>query len=333
MRKYPHALFPCISLFLALATLLGVIKLGLLPLLFSGMLTYAFADKLAVQLLRITSYSKIASFVTLMAIVLLAITAVVWGGVHSASSLIDDPATITNSVSTVFTKARASLPESLLKYIPVDVSEAQAQLIVLLKDNLEAIKSLGVDAGKGFIFVLMGIVIGGMVFLGKESKSSDKPLASHLALSAKRFAEAFERVFFAQVKISAINTAVLAVYLMVILPLVGIHLPLAKTMVATSFFVCLIPVAGNLVSNSFLVLISMTHSVWLAMASLLLMVVIHKLEYFLSAKIIGSTIKAKAWEVLCVMLAMEALFGVAGILVAPIYYAYVKLELADMDLI
>ena len=67
--------------------------------------------------------------------------------------------------------------------------------------------------------------------------------------------------------------------------------------------------------------------------SLVFLVVIHKLEYFLNARIIGSHINARAWELLIAMLAMEAAFGLPGIVAAPIYYAYVKGELMDRGLV
>jgi predicted PurR-regulated permease PerM len=61
--------------------------------------------------------------------------------------------------------------------------------------------------------------------------------------------------------------------------------------------------------------------------------VIHKLEYFLNARIIGSRIHAHAWELLIVMIAMEAAFGIPGVIAAPIYYAYIKSELAAQGLV
>lgn len=54
------------------------------------------------------------------------------------------------------------------------------------------------------------------------------------------------------------------------------------------------------------------------MWSLVFLVVIHKLEYFINARIVGSRINAAAWELLLAMLVMESLFGVAGIILAPI---------------
>jgi predicted PurR-regulated permease PerM len=60
---------------------------------------------------------------------------------------------------------------------------------------------------------------------------------------------------------------------------------------------------------------------------------VHKLEYFLNARIVGRHIRAKAWELLVAMLLMEAAFGIAGLIAAPIYYAYLKDELAARGLI
>jgi predicted PurR-regulated permease PerM len=71
----------------------------------------------------------------------------------------------------------------------------------------------------------------------------------------------------------------------------------------------------------------------IALGSLLFLVVIHKLEYFLNARIVGSQIRAFAWELLIAMTLMEAAFGIAGVVAAPIYYAYIKSELRDHDLV
>jgi predicted PurR-regulated permease PerM len=110
-------------------------------------------------------------------------------------------------------------------------------------------------------------------------------------------------------------------------------LPFTKTMIVVTFIVGLIPVLGNLVSNAVIVIISLSHSPYIAAASLAFLVIIHKLEYFVNARIIGGQIQARAWELLIAMVAMEAAFGVQGVIAAPIIYAYVKKELSDRELI
>jgi predicted PurR-regulated permease PerM len=145
--------------------------------------------------------------------------------------------------------------------------------------------------------------------------------------------EAFRRVVFAQLRISAINTAFTAIYLAVVLPLFGVHLPFTKTMIVVTFIAGLLPVIGNLISNSVIVVVSLTHSPAMAVASLAFLVVIHKLEYFLNARIVGAQISAKAWELLTAMLLMESAFGLAGLAAAPICYAWLKDELSSRGLI
>jgi predicted PurR-regulated permease PerM len=145
--------------------------------------------------------------------------------------------------------------------------------------------------------------------------------------------EAFRRIVFAQVRISGINTAFTAIYLAVVLPLFGVHLPLTKTMIVVTFLAGLLPVVGNLISNTVIFVVSLAHSPAIAMSSLGFLVVIHKLEYFLNARIVGAQISAKAWELLTAMLVMESVFGLPGLVAAPICYAWLKDELKQRGLV
>lgn len=61
-------------------------------------------------------------------------------------------------------------------------------------------------------------------------------------------------------------------------------------------------------------------------ASLVFLVALHKANYLLAARILGSQINARAWELLMAMLVMEAAFGVPGVITAPVIYAYLKTE-------
>jgi len=135
------------------------------------------------------------------------------------------------------------------------------------------------------------------------------------------------------VRISLLNTLFTGVYLAVILPAFGVDLPFRKTMIAVTFVVGLLPVVGNLLSNAIIVIVSLSYSAQAAMASLVFLILIHKLEYFLNARIIGQRIDSRAWELLIAMIAMEAAFGIAGVIAAPIYFAYVKNELAAQQAI
>lgn len=178
----------------------------------------------------------------------------------------------------------------------------------------------------------VGIVIGLLVFF-RHGAPSGRPFASALLERVKRLQNAFQMVVFAQVEISGLNTFLTAIYLFGILPLFGSRLPLSGTLLAVTFLAGLIPVAGNLISNSAIVILSLGLSPWVAVASLVFLVVIHKLEYFVNARIVGSRIHASAWEILLAIFVFEVLFGIPGVILAPVIYAYVKRELTDRALV
>jgi predicted PurR-regulated permease PerM len=115
--------------------------------------------------------------------------------------------------------------------------------------------------------------------------------------------------------------------------MLGVHLPLTKTMILVTFVAGLLPVIGNLISNTVIVVVSLSVSMYAALGSLVFLVGIHKLEYFVNARIIGGQIHARAWELLLAMLVMDAIFGIPGVIAAPIYYAYIKDELKARGLV
>jgi predicted PurR-regulated permease PerM len=227
------------------------------------------------------------------------------------------------------------LPAWVVKdYYPPDAENIKIAAVAWLQEHAATVKSAGATAGRIAGYILIGMIIGAIVSLKEADSIVDrKPLAAALAARANRLSTAFRKVVFAQVRIAAINAFLTWLYLGVALPLMDIHLPLMKTLIAVTFLVGLMPVIGNLVSNTIIVVVSLSYSLPVALLSLLFLIVVHKLEYFLNAKIIGSRIKAKAWELLCAMLVMEVLFGITGLIAAPIYYAYLKEELAESGLI
>ena len=198
----------------------------------------------------------------------------------------------------------------------------------------ERCNSPGAASAARVVHVLMGMIIGALLSMQKAANPHERrPLTEQIVRHAARFATAFQRVVFAQFWISLINTFFTWLYLDVVLPLFGIDLPLVKILVALTFIVGLLPIIGNLISNTAIVVVCLSQGVPVAAASLVYLVVIHKLEYFLNARIIGSHINARAWELLIAMLVMEAAFGITGLIAAPIIYAYYKEELRAKALV
>jgi predicted PurR-regulated permease PerM len=200
----------------------------------------------------------------------------------------------------------------------------------LMREHSQSLRLVGAEAGKSAAHLLAGMAIGALAaFHHPEAGGAPKPLSEALTLRVTRLLGAFEAVVYAQAKISALNTTLTALFLYAILPLGGIHLPMRPTLIALTFAAGLIPVVGNVLSNGAVVLISLGAGTGAALASLAYLVLIHKLEYFVNARIVGTRIKAQAWEVLLVMVLMEAAFGLAGLVMAPIIYAYTKGELRE----
>jgi predicted PurR-regulated permease PerM len=192
----------------------------------------------------------------------------------------------------------------------------------------------GAEVGRALLYVFVGMILGAMVSLHETLPvQPHRVLANALTERLVRLGSAFRRVVFAQVRISLLNTFFTGIYLVLILPLFGIDLPLKKTLIAVTFVTGLLPVVGNLISNTAIVVVSLSYSWHAAVASLVFLIVIHKLEYFLNARIVGRRIESRAWELLVAMLAMEAAFGIPGVIAAPIYYAYIKDELSERRVI
>lgn len=213
-----------------------------------------------------------------------------------------------------------------------DAEHVQRTVSDWLRGHAADLRRTGETMGRGLLHTAFGIAIGLLVFF-RRAAPPPGPLARALAERARRLERAFEAVVFAQVKIAAVNTLLTATYLLVVLRLFGVRLPLAGTLVILTFVTGLLPVVGNLISNTMIVVISLGVSGWVALASLAFLVAIHKLEYLLNARIVASHIEAAAWEILVALLAFEATFGLAGVVIAPILYAYVKRELRDRGLV
>ena len=322
------------------AALLLILILGLLPALLAGLLVFELVHIITPCIARhflskhSTGLSKMWAVGILVVVV---VSLLVVTGASLLTFLRSDSGSVTvllAKMAQIVEDSRKILPSWLLERLPADANSFRENAAVWLRVHADELQVVGKEAGRVTIHILIGMIIGGILAL-REAVIIDefKPFARAMVGRCRLFSDAFRRVVFAQLRIAAINTSFTAIYLLVFLPLMGIHLPLVKTMIAITFLVGLIPVVGNLVSNTVIVIVSLSQSLSIALGSLLFLVVIHKFEYFLNARIVGSQIRANAWELLIAMMAMEAAFGLPGIVAAPIYYAYLKAELRDRNLI
>jgi predicted PurR-regulated permease PerM len=334
MKRSPEAP-EIVSWFLAAAALLLVLWLHLLPALLAGLLVFELVHVLAPLLQRLASErSRLAAVVVLSTLIVGLLTAAILGAAAFFRSDAGSLPVLLQKMADIIDSTRNALPDWLVDYVPADTDELRDSLTTWLRAHAPELRLVGAEAGRAFVHILIGMIIGAMVSLREAlTDHVQKPLARALTERSERLGDAFRRVVFAQMRIAVVNTVFTAIYLVVVLPLAGVHLPFAKTLIAVTFVAGLLPIIGNLISNTAIVIVSLAHSPMLAFSSLLFLIVVHKLEYFLNARIVASQIRAAAWEVLLAMLVMEAAFGLAGVVAAPVYYAYLKNELADRGLV
>jgi predicted PurR-regulated permease PerM len=313
-----------------------VLHLHLLTAFLAGLLVYELVHIMAPLLQRrlFGERARMVAVALLAAFIVGVISAAIFGVIGFLRSEGGSLTALIQKMADILEHARGGMPPWIVDYLPTSLDDMRTAVTDWLHEHSSELRLAGAETGRALAHILIGMIIGAMMSLREARESeSEKPLARALEARAGRVGDAFRRVVFAQVRISLLNTFFTAIYLLIALPLFGVHLPFAKTMVAVTFVVGLLPVIGNLISNSIIVVVSLANSLTVAIASLVFLIVVHKLEYFLNARIVGSRIHAHAWELLIAMLAMEAAFGLPGVVAAPIYYAYVKAELTDRGLI
>ena len=313
-----------------------VLKAGLLVALFSGLLVYSLVRLLVPTIQRKFSnqQARMIAVIFLSTLIILVISLAIWGTILFLRSDTGNLHTLLQKLADLIESSRHQLPAWLSANLPEDVNALKSTLIVTLREHAGDAKVWGQEAGHMIVHLLLGMIIASMVALQDVSRHQHyKPFAAALHQRIAKLADIFHRVVFAQVRISLINTIFTAIFLAIVLPMMGVHLPLVKSMIAITFLAGLIPVVGNIISNTVIVIVSLSHSIHVAAGSLAFMVIIHKLEYFLNARIIGAQVNAKAWELLTAILIMETLFGLPGVVAAPVFYSYLKKELCDRTLV
>lgn len=186
------------------------------------------------------------------------------------------------------------------------------------------------DAVFQVVYLIIGIVIALSLFLNARlNLDHDPDISQHslyatamreLAVRVRTFYRSFTQVMGAQILISAINTAATGLFLF------GMDFPYAAVLTILTFLCGLLPIIGNLISNTVITGVGFSISPKMALLALAFLIVVHKLEYFLNSKIIGDRIKNPMWMTLIGLLVGEKLMGIPGIILAPIVLHYLKIE-------
>jgi predicted PurR-regulated permease PerM len=213
---------------------------------------------------------------------------------------------------------RANQVWNLTQY--VDINEIRGALIQASTGFLRYLVDNLPPLYKGFIQLIFAMVINVFLYhdMARITHVFDRQPGSLMSF-LYRFTEVrlrifyfyFKRVMGGQFIISAINTAISSVVIIAL----GLRHP--YIMISIVFLCGLFPIVGNLVSNSVLVITAFVSiGLWGAGICLILLIVIHKLEYFLNSKIIGGMVRLPMTVSLAALIFFEVLLGIPGLILA-----------------
>lgn len=306
---------------------LGTLLYGLLPGLLSVCLGYLLTSGLTGK--RRSRGPRLSPFYAAALVILMPVVAMgiflanaegmAFGAVHQYQALL-------HHLAGTVLEIRQKLPADLASHLPNELIAAQVWLADYLKSQARALAGVGTTGLHGSLLVYVGLVVGALIE-GTRLLPTTAPLRFELRQRATHFIAAFRQIVVAQFFIAAFNAVCTALFLLVVLPLFDTRLPYVGALVALTFFAGLIPIVGNLLCNGVLTIAGVSVSPTVGLSCLAFLVVIHKFEYFINAKVVGVRTNTAAWELLAVMFIGEAVFGIGGLVAAPLYYAYVKKEL------
>ncbi|TMP94901.1 MAG: AI-2E family transporter [Verrucomicrobia bacterium] len=219
-----------------------------------------------------------------------------------------------------------------------DFESLRAVVIDTLQQEAHYLRNVAHFAGSttaALVFSIIGIVAAGSLFFkaGLDPHRATHPVKNNLysiccdevSTRFRDFYRSFATVMGAQITISLINSALTGLFVVIV------RMPHAPLLIAITFLCGLVPIVGNLVSNAIIVFVALTVSLKLAIAALVFLVVIHKLEYFLNSKIIGDRIRNPAWLTLIALIIGERLMGIPGLILAPVVLNYLRVEMLTVE--
>ncbi|MDF7676213.1 AI-2E family transporter [Neisseriaceae bacterium ESL0693] len=330
----------CVAVFSIFFIIL--MQVHLMAAVITGLLTYTLVLKLdhflSCRMQRFGHKSRLVSVLLLTSII---VVIFIGGFGYIFSYFLDlakHPTETMENIQSVIDKVSHTLPASIGNYLPDNIDQIQATIVDYLKEHVFYLQSIVKNVFHLLIIIVVGMIIG--LILGFQQKKRTKNgVAQQPALKIAlehcldRLVLVFQYVAFSQVIIALFNAVMTLIFLFVVLPIFGIDLPFRKTLVIATFVFGLIPIIGNLVVNVIMFFIGLSISFKVAIVVTIYLIFIHKFEYVLNAKIVGGKIHAGICELLIAMLFLETLFGVIGLVFAPIFYAFLKLSLKEMKLI
>src|SRR5688572_12777353 len=189
-----------------------------------------------------------------------------------------------------------------------DLQTLKSRLLSGVTEELRYFGNLAKLATREFAILVIAVVASVSIFFNARFQLGEGPgtrnnlyslFCDELTARFSSFFRSFELVMGAQLIISGINTFFTAIFVL------SVGLPYAGVIVVVTFLCGLLPIIGNILSNTVTVTIAFTVSPQMALGALAFLVIIHKFEYFLNSKIIGDRIKNPVWLTLIALILGE----------------------------
>lgn len=282
-----------------------------------------------------TQPARGAQVLAVATVMLLPLGLIAFGVTHSRGYLVDIPGQyrelLTYLARTVL-ELRQKLPADMASYLPDGAEALQKTIAGYLAVKAGALALAGRAWLGGLLYAYVGLLIGALAAV-RTVQLRGGPLSDALVQRLRLFGETFRQIVAAQFWIAVFNTLLTAVFLTALMPLWSERLPYTPALISLTFVAGLLPIVGNLLCNAVITLVALSVSPQAAAACLGFLVLIHKAEYLINAKVVGQRTRMAVWELLCVMFVAEAVFGPAGLVAAPLFYAYLKKELIAAQLV
>ncbi|MBI4678783.1 MAG: AI-2E family transporter [Elusimicrobia bacterium] len=311
-RALSHILFATV--------LLATIPLHLGPLLLAGLFSFMILH-FAFTLFNLKLRKFYAKWLAVFCFVVVTL-GVSWMLAHFVRQTV---ATFPKIAITVMPKA-IETAERFGVQLPFDnVNELRAVAVEAVKENAMAITRMSKILTRQFFHIVVGVFLAILYFMAEQSKDYKPNLFDSVRKEFNAriddFLSSCDRVIGAQVTIAAINTVLTAIFL------IATDIPYIGFLIPATFILGALPIIGNILSNTLIIATALTISLKLSVLALAFLVVIHKLEYFLNSRIVGSAIDTPMWQTLLGILIGEAVMGVPGIILAPAVWHYIRKEL------
>lgn len=227
---------------------------------------------------------------------------------------------------------RQKLPPELGHLLPQGTAEIQQAIATNLATKAGALAMAGKAWLGGLLHAYVGLLIGALAAV-RPRVQPRAPLTQALQGRVMLLSDAFRQIVAAQFWIALFNTCLTALFLLLAMPMFDMALPYTPALIMLTFVAGLIPIVGNLFCNLVLTLVGLSVSPLAAAVCLGFLILIHKAEYVINAKVVGQRTHMAVWELLTVMFIAESVFGPAGLVAAPLFYAYLKKELEAARLV